>query len=114
MTGYVIIGALVFLFVSDALYRSVVTRAKPLFPLSLQEERRASFALGALLWERSFPADLRRKYLLSIGSAALAVFCVALFAYITGHSNWAVFFAGLLLCVAVHGLVAWTKHRKRL
>lgn len=114
MTGFAVIGALIFLYVSDALYRTVVARAKPLFPLNLQEEHKASFALGALIWERSFPADLRRKYLLSIGFGAIAAFCVALIAYNKGHPIWAAFFVCLLLYVIWHGLVGWTKYRARL
>ena len=111
MTGLAVLGALVFLYVSDALYRSVVARAKPLLPLNFQEERKASYVLGAFIWQQSFPANLRRKYLLSIASGAMAALCVVLIAYSTSHSNWAVFFAGLLLLTIWNGLVGWTKYR---
>ncbi len=47
MTGFAIIAALISFYVSDMLYRSVVARAKPLFPSNLQDERAASFSLGA-------------------------------------------------------------------
>jgi hypothetical protein len=93
MTGYAVLAAIVCLFVSDALFRTVVAWAKPLLPENLQEERKASYSLGALIWESSFPDDLRRKYLLSIAFGVIAGLCVVLIAYNTDHSNWAVFFA---------------------
>ena len=114
MTGYAVIAALVFLYVSDFLYRTVVARAKPLFPLSMQEEHKASFSLGAILWQPAFPADLRRKYLLSIGSGVMAGLCVVIVAYNTGHPNWAMFFACLVSYAIWHGIVAWSKYRARL
>ena len=114
MTGYAVLAALAFLYVSDALYRTVVARAKPLMPDNLQEDRKASYSLGAFVWQPSFPADLRRKYLWSIAFGAMAAFCVTLVAYNTRHPNWAVFFAGVLLFVTWHGLVGWTKYRHRL
>ena len=113
MTGYAVIAAIVSLYVSDALYRTVVARATPLLPDNLQEERKASYSLGALIWEPSFPNELRRKYLWSIAFGALAGFCVVFFAYNTGHSNWAVFFAGLLLLTIANGLLGWTKYRNQ-
>jgi hypothetical protein len=114
MTGFAIIAALISFYVSDMFYKSVVARAKPLFPSNLQDERAASFSLGAYIWQPAFPAELRRKYLLSIGFGALAAFWVALIAYNTGHSLWAAFFACLLSYVAWHGVLAWSKHRARL
>ena len=113
MTGLAVLAAIVFLYVSDALYRSVVARAKSQFPSDLQEERKASYVLGAFIWQRSFPAELRRKYLWSIGFGALAAFCVVVIAYTTGHSNWAVFFASLLVLTVWNGLVGYTKSRNR-
>ena len=111
MTGYAVLAALVFLFTSDALYRKVVARAAPLLPLSLQAEAAASFSLGAVIWERTIPNDLRRKYLLSIGFAAMAGLCVTVVAYDTGHPNWTAFFACLLLGVIGHGLRSCMKYR---
>ena len=111
ITGIAIIAAIVFLFVSDSLYRTVVARAKPLFPANLQDTDKASFSLGAFMWEANFPNELRRKYLWSIGFATLAGACVTLTAYKTGHLYWAVFFSGLLIFVAGLGITRWTKYR---
>ncbi|MGH6726691.1 MAG: hypothetical protein ACREB8_09130 [Pseudolabrys sp.] len=113
MTGYAMLAALAFLYVSDSLHRSVVKRARPLMPDSLQEERKASYALGVFIWDQSFPDDLRRKYLWSVTFGAMAAFCVTLVAYNTRHPNWAVFFAGVLLFVTWHGLSGWAKYRQR-
>jgi hypothetical protein len=114
MAGYAVIGAMIFLFVSDAIYRAIVRRVKPLFPATMREEREAHYFLGAVIWEPFFPNELRRKYLWSIGFAALAALCVVLVADSTGHPYWAVFFACLLLGVIRQGAVGWTKYRKRL
>jgi hypothetical protein len=114
MTGYAAIAAIVFLYVSDFLYRAVVARAKSLFPPNLQEERKASFSLGAILWLPFFPADLRRKYLWSIGFAVMGGFCVVIVSYNTGHRNWAAFFACLVSYAVWHGVTAWSKYRARL
>ncbi len=111
MTGYAVLAALVFLFTSDALYRKVVARATSLLPLSMQTETTASFALGAVIWDRKIPNELRRKYLLSIGFAAMAGLCVTVVAYDTGHPNWAAFFACLLLGVIGHGLRSCMRYR---
>ena len=113
MIGNPVIAAIVSQYVSDALYRTIAERAMPLLPDNPHEERKASYSLGALIWEPSFPNELRRKYLWSIAFGALAGFCVVFFAYNTGHSNWAVFFAGLLLLTIANGLLGWTKYRNQ-
>jgi len=113
MTGYAVIGAMVFFYISDALHRAVVRQAKPFFPATIKEEREAHYFLGALIWEPFFPRALRRRYLWSIGFAVLAAFCVVLIADNTGHPYWAVFFAGLLLVMIWRGLDGWTKYRRR-
>jgi uncharacterized membrane protein YjjB (DUF3815 family) len=82
--------------------------------VNLQETDKASFSLGALIWEPNFPNELRRQYLWSIGFAALAGFCTTLIAYNTGHLYWAAFFASLLIFVAGFGIMRWTKYRSRL
>jgi hypothetical protein len=113
MTGYAVLTAIVCLYVSDSFYRTIIARAKLLLPENLQEERKASYSLGALIWQPSFPDDLRRKYVLSVGFGAVAAFCVTLVAYNTRHPNWTVFFAAVFLFVTWHGLVSWTKYRQR-
>jgi hypothetical protein len=114
MTGCALIAAIFFLYLSDFLYRAVVARARPLYPPLLQEERKASFSLGAILWLPFFPTDLRRKYFWSIGFAIMGGFCVVVVSYNTGHRNWAVFFAGLVCYAIWHGMAAWSKYRARL
>lgn len=76
MTGYAFIAAIVSLYVSDALYRTVIAWAK-LLPDKLQEERKVSYSIGALIWEPSLPNNLGRKYLLSIAFGAIASFSAA-------------------------------------
>jgi hypothetical protein len=109
MTGYIVFVALALFYGSDLLHRTVVARARPLFPSSLQEERKASFVLGAFVWEPSFPADLRHKYLWAVGLGASAILCVVIIAYNTKHPLWAAFFACLFLLTLWHGLKGWIK-----
>jgi len=106
MTSYTVIAAIVSLYVSDPLYRTVIAWARPLLTDKMQEEPKASNTLGALIWEPSLPNDLRRKYLLSIAFGAIAAFFAVLFAYTAGRSNWTVDFACLLLLTISNGLLS--------
>jgi len=87
MTGYAVIAAIVSPYVSDPLYRTVIAWGKPLLADKLQEERKAGYSLGALIWEPSLTNNLRRKHLLSIPFGAIAAFSAILFAYNAGRSN---------------------------
>jgi hypothetical protein len=113
MTGYAVFAGIVCMYVSDRLYRSVVARARPLFPESEREERKANYSLGALLWQPAFPDGLRRKYLWSGGFAVLAALFVTIIAYNTRHPNWAAFFAGVLLLLTAQVLVNGVKYLRR-
>ncbi len=99
IAGLAIVAAIVCLFVSDTLYRSVVAGARPLLPENLRTEAQASFSLGAIMWQPAFPVALRRRYLLSILFALIAGFCVVLFLLRLGHPLWAAFFSLVILLV---------------
>jgi hypothetical protein len=114
MSGLAAVGAGIFLIIAGAFYGTALARARPLFPSKLQDEQTARFALDALIWEHSFPADLRRKYLWAVGFSALAFLCLALAAYSEGYAIAAILFGCLFLGALWHGLARWTKHRDRL
>lgn len=104
IAGLAIVAAIVCLFVSDALYRSVVAHARPLLPAAMQAEAQASFSLGAFMWRPAFPVALRRRYLLSILFALIAGFCVVLLLLRLGHPYWAA--SASLLILLITGVAA--------
>lgn len=114
LTGLAVVTGLVSLFMSDAFYRSAVARARPLLPDDLQEAHKASFSLGAYLWDADCPIGLRQRYLWSIAFAALALICVVIFALRTGHLYWAIVFAIVLAYSAGIGIIGLIKYRNRL
>ena len=114
LTGLAVVTGLVCLFMSDAFYRSAVARVRPLLPSDLRETDKASFSLGAYLWEAGCPIALRQRYLGSIAFAILALACVVIFATRTGHPYWAIFFAGLLTYSGGIGISGLIKYRNRL
>src|SRR6266480_3572735 len=80
-------------------YYTALEQVKPWFP---PEFRGSSMgvALDVLIWDRSFPAQARRSYLLSMGLGAAAMLCSAALLYLEGQVVCAVGFA----CLFAYGI----------
>jgi len=99
---------------SAGFYYAALEQVRPFFPPEFKDPYRVRVALDFLIWERSFPAEARRKYLLSTGLAAAAFLCAALVLYLDGQVIAAAFFGCLFLATAGYGFITWAKYNNRL
>jgi hypothetical protein len=114
MSGLLLLFTLALLITAGGFYYRALEQVRPWFPPNLKDELTARFALDAFIWERSFPADARRKYLVSVGFAAIAFLCPAIALYLQSQF----FFAGCFVCLSLlqagYGLMRWAKYKDRL
>ena|SRR5215471_10608365 len=103
-----------FLIAAASFYFSAFDQAAPWFPPEFRNDSRVRIALDVLIWERSFPAEARRKYLLSIGLAAVAMLCAAILLQLQDQFVAAVCFACLFVLGVGCALVRWVKYKDRL
>lgn len=110
MNAMLLLLALTFLVVAG----NALQQIRPDLPPPFQDEDSARSALDTYIWERRFPAESRRKYLLSVAFSAMAFICIAIGAYNADHHLFASV-SGLLVIVAVgYGLLRWWQYRDRL
>ena len=86
----------VFGFVAVNLYSAAVDQVTPWFPPQFRGSS-MGVALDKLIWERSFPAQARRNYLLSTGLAAVAMLCAGTLLYLEGQFVAALWFGALFV-----------------
>ena len=114
MGGLLILVALLLFGGAAYFYFAALDQARPWLPIQFRDNQSERFALDRLIWERSFPAEARRNYLLSMGFAAALFLCMAMFAYLVGILVFAVYASCLFLYGAGYALVRWRKYRDRL
>jgi hypothetical protein len=114
MSGLLILLALVLGGAAACFYHAAFDQVRPWFPPQFRDGYRANFALDGLIWERSFPAEARRNYLLSMGFTAAFCLCLAMAAYLAGVLVFAVYAVCLGFYTAGYVLVRWVKYRDRL
>ena len=114
MSGLLLILTFAFLIAAASFYSSAFDQATPWFPPEFRDASRVRVALDVLIWDRSFPVEARRKYLLSLGLAAVAMLCAAIFLQLQDQFVGAVCFACLFVLGVGCVLVRWVKYKDRL
>lgn len=114
MSGLLLLLTVAFLIAAGNFYWTALEQVRPWFPPEFRDEYRVRIALDILIWERSFPAGARRKYLLSTGFGVAAMLCAAILLYLHGQVIGSAGFA----CVFAYGvgylLMRWAKYKDRL
>lgn len=103
-----------FLIVGGSFYYKVFLQISPDIPPNLRNPYTVHFALDALIWERSFPSEARRKHLLSMAFSAIAALCAGILLSLQGQFVTGVCFACLFALGAGRGLMRWRKYKDRL
>lgn len=114
MSGLLLLLTFALLIAAAGLYSAAFEQVTPWFPPEFRDPYRVRVALDVLIWERSFPVEARRKYLLSIGLAAVAMLCAAIFLQLQDQFVGAVCFACLFALGVGCALVRWVKYKDRL
>jgi hypothetical protein len=97
---------------AGACYMTALEELRPKLPPSLRDPLSSRFALDAFIWDRSVPAAVRRKYLLSFVCGVLALGCLAVFLSVERHLFAALVFAAIFVYAIGHTLASYGKHRK--
>jgi hypothetical protein len=114
MSGLLILLAFAFGGAAACFYHAALDQVRPWFPPQFRNSYRANFALDGLIWERSFPAEARRNYLLSMEFTAAFCLCLAMVAYLERVFIFAIYALGLSLYTAGYVIVRWVKYQERL
>jgi hypothetical protein len=114
MSGLLILVAFPLFGAAAYFYCAALDQARPWLPIQFRDNLSERFVVDRLIWERSFPAEARRNYLLSMVFGAAFLLCLGIFAYLQGIVVFAVYAAGLFLCSVAQALMRWRKYRDRL
>ncbi|TMK01834.1 MAG: hypothetical protein E6G74_09320 [Alphaproteobacteria bacterium] len=114
MSGLLFLLMLILAGAAAGFYYAALEQVRPFFPPEFRDPYRVRVALDFLIWERSFPAEPRRKYLLSTVLGAAAILCAALLLYLEGQFVAALYFASLFLATIGYAFVTWMKYKDRL
>jgi hypothetical protein len=112
--GPLLLLAVACLIAAGAFYFAALERVRPWFPPEFREADRVNVALDYLIWDRSFPAEARRKYLLSTVFGAAFFFCVTCLLYLEDQLVGAVGFACLFMGAIAYVFMRFRKYRDRL
>jgi len=114
MSGLLLLLTVGFLIAAGSFYYTALEQARPWFPPEFRDAYRVRSALDMLIWERSFPAEARRKYLLSMGLGAAAMLCAAILLYLQDQVIAAAGFACLFAYGIGYVLMRSAKYKGRL
>jgi hypothetical protein len=102
-----------FLIAAGNFYYTAIEQVRPWFPPDFRDTS-MSVALDVLIWDRSFPVEARRNYLLSMGLGAVAMLCAAVLLYLEGQFGCAVGFVCLFVYGVGYVLMRSTQYQDRL
>src|SRR5215813_2288285 len=89
MTGLLFLLAFPLFGAAAYFHHAALDQARPWLPIQFRDNER--YVVDRLIWERSFPAEARRNYLLSMVFGAAFLLCLGIFAYLQDIVVFAVY-----------------------
>ena len=101
------------LFVGGAYFRSALDEIYPKLPLQFRDELSSRQVIDTFIWDRSMPANARRKYMIFLACGSVAFGLLSIFMFIYGPLLGALLFGAMFMLTAISTLSRWFRIRKQ-